>query len=52
MTTERPIVKNFGRFAQHGGRCLGCKKWITAQTRKQWQRATKSPCPHCGRKGW
>ena len=52
MTTELPIVKNLGRLAQYGGRCLGCKKWITAQTRKQWQRAVSSPCPHCGRKGW
>ena len=52
MTTTRPKVKIFGRIAQHGGRCTGCKKWIYAQTRRQWQRAVKSPCPHCGKQGW
>ena len=46
MTTAKPNVKIFGRVAQHGGRCTGCKKWIYAQTRKQWRRAVKSPmCP-------
>ena len=52
MTNEQFSVQNFGWLAPFGGRCLGCKKWITAQTPKEWQRATKSPCPHCGRKGW
>lgn len=52
MTTAKPRVKIFGRAAQHGGRCTGCRKWIYAQTRKQWQRAVKAPCPHCGKRGW
>ena len=41
-----------GAVVCYAGRCLGCDKWITAQTRKQWQRAVSLPCPHCGRKGW
>ena len=55
MTTELPIVKNFGRLAQYGGRCLGCKKWITAQTRKQWCRPRSRHAPtaagKCGSNG-
>lgn len=52
MTTAKPRVKIFGRVAQHGRRCTGCKKWIYAQTRKQWERATRAPCPNCGKQGW
>ena len=52
MTTAKPRVKTYGGVAQHGGRCTGCKKRIYAQTRKQRQRAVKSPCPHCGKQGW
>ena len=52
MTTTRPKVKIFGRIAQRGGRCTGCKKWIYAQTRKQWERAVRLPRPHCGKRGW
>ena len=39
-----------GAVVRYAGQCLGCKKYVEAQTRKQWQRATRSPCPHCGRK--
>lgn len=52
MNMAKPKVKMFGRVPQHGGRCTECRKWIYAQTRHQWQRAVKSPCPHCGKKGW
>ena len=52
MTTELSIAEHFGRLAQFGGRLPRLQKWITAQTRKQWQRATKSPCPTVGKKGW
>ena len=41
-----------GTVVRYAGHCQGCEKRITAQTRKQWQRAMSSPCPHCGRKGW
>lgn len=46
------LQKRFGRSVQHAGRCTGCKGWITAQTRKQWQRLCRGPCPHCGKQGW
>ena len=51
MTTKR-VPKVLGRIARYGGRCLGCKKWTYAQTRRQWQRAVKQPCPHCGMTQW
>ena len=41
-----------GTVVRYAGHCHSCKKRITAQTRKQWQRAVKEPCPHCGMKGW
>ena len=44
MTTE-PEVK-------HGGQCMGCGKWVTASTAREWKKVVKAPCPHCGRKGW
>ena len=55
MTTKTTpnIRENYGAgsVGRYAGQCHGCKKWITAQTRRQWQRAVRSPCPHCGRKG-
>ena len=44
--------KRFGRTARYAGTCTDCRSWITAQTRKQWQRARREPCPHCGQRGW
>ena len=41
-----------GVVARYGGCCTRCGKWIYAQTRKQWQRAVRQPCPYCGRQGW
>ena len=41
-----------GDVARYGRRCTSCQKWITAQTRKQWQRLVKGPCPRCGKIGW
>ena len=38
--------------AKYGGRCLHCWQWITAETTKEWSKAVRAPCPHCGRKGW
>ena len=56
MTTKTtPKARdNFGAgdVVRYAGHCLGCKKRITAQTRKRWQRAVKLPCPHCGKTGW
>ncbi len=46
------IPQRLGKGVRYAGRCTGCRKWITAQTRRQWQRAVKEPCPHCGRRGW
>ncbi len=48
MTTAKPNVKIFGRVPYAAGRC----KWIYGQMRKQWARAVKAPCPHCGKQGW
>ena len=56
MTTKTTpnIRENYGagNVGRYAVQCHGCKRWVTAQTRKQWQRAVSSPCPHCGRKGW
>ena len=56
MTTKTTpnIRENYGAgsIGRYAGQCGRCRKWITAQTRRQWQRAVKSPCPHCGRTGW
>ena len=54
QTKEGPVHfgRRFGRAVYAAGRCLHCKKWVTAQTRRQWQRAVREPCPHCRRRGW
>ena len=54
MKTTSNIRENHGAgtVVRYAGHCQGCEKRITAQTRKQWQRAMSSPCPHCGTKGW
>ena len=39
-------------LAKHAGRCIGCRRWITANTAKAWNQAVRKPCPHCGRPKW
>ena len=39
-------------LAKHAGRCIGCRRWITANTAKAWHGAVRKPCPHCGRPKW
>ena len=34
------------------GRCLHCRREITAQGGVEWRRVVRQPCPHCGRPGW
>ena len=34
------------------GRCLHCRREITAQGGVEWRRVVRPPCPHCGRPGW
>lgn len=41
-----------GAVVRYEGQCTSCKKWITAPTRRQWQRAVREPCPHYGLRGW
>ncbi len=50
--TAKKVPEVLGRTRRYGGLCTGRKKWIYAQTRKQWQRAVRSPCPHWGKRGW
>lgn len=52
MMTAKPISEVLDRTNRYGGKCVHCGRWIYAQTRKQWQRLTKGPCPHCGKTGW
>ena len=56
MTTKTvPNVREnhgAGAVMRYRGQCTGCRKWIVAQTRRQWQRLVREPCPHCGRRGW
>ena len=33
------------------GRCLHCRREITAQGGVEWHRVVRPPCPHCGRPG-
>ena len=51
MTTKQ-VPRVLGRIARYGGRCSSCQKWTYAQTRRQWQRAVKQPCPRCGMTQW
>ena len=46
--TAKMIPQRLGKHARYGSCCRSCKKWTYAQTRRQWQRAIKQPCPHCG----
>ena len=50
--SAKQVPKVLGKIAKYGDPCRGCKKWIYAQTRRQWQRAIKQPCPHCGMPQW
>ena len=34
---------------KHAGHCLHCGTLITANTSAAWHRASRSPCPRCGR---
>lgn len=34
------------------GKCTKCGGWIAARTPREWTRAVKNPCPHCGVRGW
>ena len=36
----------------HEGRCIHCRKPITAATAAEWRKAVRGPCPHCGRSTW
>ena len=37
---------------KYAGRCLRCNGWVTATKSREWSKAVKAPCPHCGAKGW
>ena len=37
---------------EYGGRCLHCRREITARGGVAWRRAVRQPCPHCDRPGW
>ena len=41
-----------GNVVRHAGTCLHCNRRITAQTRRQWHKLCKSPCPFCRKKSW
>ena len=49
MDRSPPVRK---KPSKYGGICLHCRKEITAATAKQWTKAVRGACPHCGRKGW
>ena len=34
------------------GRCLHCRREITAHGGVEWRRTVRRPCPHCGKAGW
>lgn len=35
----------------HMGHCIHWGKAISANTSKEWSKAVRNPCPHCGRVG-
>lgn len=37
---------------EYRGRCLHCRREITAQGGVDWRRVVRRPCPHCERAGW
>ena len=41
-----------GQVVRYAGRCLHCNRRITAQTRRQWHKLCKEPCPFCRKQGW
>ena len=38
--------------AHADGRCTQCRGCIVARSARQWTRALREPCPHCGVRGW
>ena len=50
--TTKTVPQILGKTARYGARCRICQKWAYAQTRRQWHRAIKQPCPHCGLPDW
>ena len=36
-----------GQVVRYAGHCRHCTRRITAQTRRQWHKLCKSPCPFC-----
>ena len=46
------VVEDLQDHNDYLGRCLHCRREITAQGGVEWRRAVRSPCPHCGKAGW
>ena len=46
------VAENLQDHNAYLGRCLHCRREITAQGGVEWRRVVRPPCPHCGRPGW
>ena len=46
------VVEDLQDHNAYLGRCLHCRREISAQGGVQWRRVVRRPCPHCGKPGW
>ena len=46
------VAEDLQDHNHYRGRCLHCRREITAQGGVEWRRVVRRPCPHCGRAGW
>ena len=46
------VAQDLADENEYRGRCLHCRREITAQGGVQLSRVVRRPCPHCGRLGW
>ena len=60
VTEADYLVKRAAWCAERGvppdapaaGRCTKCGGWIVAMNAREWTRAVKEPCLHCGVRSW
>ena len=46
------VDEDLGDHNEYLGRCLHCRREITAQGGVEWHRTVRRPCQYCGRARW
>ena len=46
------VAEDLADDNEYRGRCLHCRREITAQGGVAWRRIVRNRCPHCGKPGW